>query len=107
MPRRCACARIRVQTCEHAVADLRMAWNWVGERFQCLSVLLEQPFKDTSWWEDPQRGWSPERASRLGASLPVAILAVLGRLRVCYDGTATEEMRQPRRGCTMTPSFNR
>jgi len=64
-----------------AAADLRMAWNWVGERFQCLSVLLEQPFKDTSWWEDPQRGWSPERASRLGASLPVAILAVLGKLR--------------------------
>jgi hypothetical protein len=47
------------------------------------SVLLEQPFKDTSWWEDPQRGWSPERANQLGASLPMAILAVLARLRVC------------------------
>ena len=64
-----------------AQADLRMAWNWIGERFKCLSVLLEQPFKDTSWWQDPARGWSPERAHRLGASLPPALLGVLSRLR--------------------------
>jgi len=64
-----------------AEADLRMAWNWIGERFKCLSVLLEQPFKDTSWWQDPIQGWSPERAVRLGASLPQAILGVLPRLR--------------------------
>lgn len=61
-------------------ADLRMAWNWIAERFQCLSVLLEQPFKDTSWWQDPVHGWSPERAKRLGASLPQAILATLPKL---------------------------
>ncbi|MDB6106053.1 MAG: Murein tripeptide amidase MpaA [Gammaproteobacteria bacterium] len=64
-----------------AEADLRMAWNWIAERFKCLSVLLEQPFKDTSWWQDPVQGWSPERALRLGASLPQAILGVLPRLR--------------------------
>ncbi len=64
-----------------AQADLRMAWNWIAERFNCLSVLLEQPFKDTSWWQDPVQGWSPERAIRLGESLPAAILAVLSALR--------------------------
>jgi len=64
-----------------AEADLRMAWNWIAERFKCLSVLLEQPFKDTSWWHDPVQGWSPERAVRLGESLPPAILGVLVHLR--------------------------
>jgi hypothetical protein len=58
-----------------------MAWNWIAERFQCLSVLLEQPFKDTSRGQDPLRGWSPERADRLGASLASALLAVLPNLR--------------------------
>ncbi len=64
-----------------AEADLRMAWNWIAERFNCLSVLLEQPFKDTSWWQDPVQGWSPERAKRLGASLAPAVLGVLPDLR--------------------------
>jgi murein tripeptide amidase MpaA len=64
-----------------AEADLRMAWNWIGERFKCLSVLLEQPFKDTSWWQDPVTGWSPQRAIKLGASLAPAILGVLPKLR--------------------------
>lgn len=62
-------------------ADLSMAWNWVAERFDCLSVLLEQPFKDTSWRQDPVHGWSPQRAHRLGATFPTAVLGVVDRLR--------------------------
>ena len=62
-------------------ADLSMAWNWIAERFDCLAVLLEQPFKDTSWWQDKEQGWSPERSLRFGASLPTAIHGVLGTLR--------------------------
>ena len=62
-------------------ADLSMAWNWIAEQFNCLSVLLEQPFKDTSWRQDAARGWSPQRAIRFGASLPTAILGVIDRLR--------------------------
>lgn len=64
-----------------AQADLRMAWNWIAERFDCLSVLLEQPFKDTSWRQDTLHGWSPERALRFGASLPAALAAMVDRLR--------------------------
>ncbi|MFI4994595.1 MAG: M14-type cytosolic carboxypeptidase [Hyphomicrobiales bacterium] len=62
-------------------ADLSMAWNWIAERFDCLTVLLEQPFKDTSWRRDEAQGWSPERSTRFGASLPAAIYGVLGELR--------------------------
>ena len=64
-----------------AEADLRMAWNWVAERYGCLGVLLEQPFKDTSWATDPVRGWSPERATRLGASFVAALNQVVPSLR--------------------------
>ena len=64
-----------------AKADLRMAWNWVGEEYRCLSVLMEQPFKDTSWAQDPKTGWSPQRAYRLGQSFPTALLGVLSSLR--------------------------
>ncbi len=64
-----------------AEADLRMAWNWIAERFNCLSVLLEQPFKDTSAWPDFIQGWSPERAYAFGTTLPGALAAVVERLR--------------------------
>jgi murein tripeptide amidase MpaA len=63
------------------VADLTMGWNWIGNRFpQCLSVLLEQPFKDVSWRKTPETGWSPQRATRLGASFPTALLGVVDQL---------------------------
>ena len=64
-----------------AEADLRMAWNWIAERFDCLSVLLEQPFKDTGWRQDAVRGWSPERSFRFGESLPAALDRIVDRLR--------------------------
>lgn len=64
-----------------ATADLRMAWNWIAERFDCLSVLLEQPFKDTAWRQDAALPWSPERAVRFGASFVDALHGVVGRLR--------------------------
>jgi murein tripeptide amidase MpaA len=64
-----------------AHADMTMAWNWIAERFDCLSILLEQPFKDTSWWQDAAQGWSPERATRFGTTLPTAIYGVLDKLR--------------------------
>lgn len=64
-----------------AEADLRMAWNWIGERFDCLSTLLEQPFKDTAWRQPAPKTWTPERAYRFGASFPAALAGVVDRLR--------------------------
>lgn len=62
-------------------ADLRMAWNWVAEEFDCLSVLLEMPFKDTHRRPDPQMGWSPKRCHAFGRETLQAISAVVGPLR--------------------------
>lgn len=53
----------------------------VAQRFDCLAVTLEQPFKDTKETPDKEFGWSPQRAQRLGASLLDAILAVVPKLR--------------------------
>lgn len=64
-----------------AQANMACAWNWVAERFDCLGVLLEQPYKDTSWAQDPLRGWSPQRADRLGASLVTALNLIIDELR--------------------------
>jgi murein tripeptide amidase MpaA len=60
--------------------NLTMATNQIAERYGCLSMTLEQPFKDDA--NHPHaRGWSPERAKRLGASVLHPILAVLADLR--------------------------
>lgn len=62
-------------------ADLRMAWNAIAEEFDCLSILLEMPFKDTHRDSDPELGWSPARCADLGRSMLDAIDAVRRRLR--------------------------
>ena len=67
-------------------ANLEMAWNYVGETFRCLSILVEQPFKDCEHAPDPKTGYSPERASRLGA----ASLAALGAVRPNLRGAALD-----------------
>lgn len=63
-----------------ATANLQMAWNYVGETFTCLSILVEQPFKDCEHALDEVNGYSPARAKRLGAATLVALNAVLPTL---------------------------
>lgn len=57
-------------------ANLTMASNWVASEFSCLSMTLEQPFKDTADTPHPF-GWSPERARKFGAAQLDALRAVL------------------------------
>jgi len=61
--------------------DLRTAGNYVGETFDCLSFTLEMPFKDAANNPDPERGWTPERAKRLGAAVVESILVCVDDLR--------------------------
>ncbi len=61
---------------EHGEANNTMASNWVGERFGCLSMTLEQPFKDTADSPHPL-GWSPDRARKFGSAQLQALLAAL------------------------------
>jgi hypothetical protein len=62
-------------------ANLALASNQVGQRFDCLSFTFEMPFKDTIDDPNPVTGWSPERCQRLGAAMLTAVEVVLPMLR--------------------------
>ncbi len=62
-------------------ANLAMCTPWVAKRFDCLSMTLEQPFKDNADGPDPEFGWSPERCRLLGRAHLDALAAVIDDLR--------------------------
>ena len=62
-------------------ANLKIGANWIAERFGCLSMTLEMPFKDIADVAEQRQGWSPARCRAMGRSNLDAIHAVLGDLR--------------------------
>jgi murein tripeptide amidase MpaA len=54
---------------EAALQYMNVASNQIATRFDCLSMTLEMPFKDCLSNSDPERGWSPDRSCKLGASV--------------------------------------
>lgn len=54
-------------------ADLSIACNQVGERFNCLSLTLEMPFKDNQYLPDQRYGWSTSRCKLLAQSVLTAL----------------------------------
>lgn len=58
---------------------LKLASKWVGNRFGCLSLTLEMPFKDNANATDETVGWNGARSKRLGEAILVAMLANLKR----------------------------
>jgi len=57
------------ETPEDALKYMNVATNQIATRFDCLSMTLEMPFKDCLSNSDPERGWSPDRSRKLGASV--------------------------------------
>lgn len=66
---------------EAGKADLSICSNQIGQRFDCLSMTIEMPFKDNADMPDPIHGWSPERAKHLGQSVLNVVLNVCDDLR--------------------------
>lgn len=66
---------------EPGKADLSIASNAVGQRFDCLAYTFEMPFKDNNNLPDPIYGWSVQRCRQLGEDLLVATNAVVKDLR--------------------------
>lgn len=62
-------------------ANMSMSTNAIAERFGCLAMTLEMPFKDTLENPDSVAGWSPERARHLGRSCLDALWTIVGDLR--------------------------
>jgi len=62
-------------------ANLTMSTNQLANRFGCLAMTLEMPFKDAAENPDPAHGWSPARSQALGRDCLAALLEVVDRLR--------------------------
>jgi Predicted carboxypeptidase len=54
--------------------NLAMSTNQLAERYGCVSMTLEMPFKDHDPAADPRQGWSPERSAQLGRDCMGALL---------------------------------
>ncbi|MEE2929920.1 MAG: M14-type cytosolic carboxypeptidase [Pseudomonadota bacterium] len=62
-------------------ANLTICSNALAERFDCLAMTLEMPFKDDANHPDTAVGWSPDRAKQLGADALAPLLSVIPTLR--------------------------
>lgn len=66
---------------EPGTANLNICSKAIGERFKCLSMTIEMPFKDNANLPDTIFGWSPERSEKLGESVLDVILRVIDDIR--------------------------
>lgn len=62
-------------------ANMSMSTTQLAERFGCVSMTLEMPFKDNFDLPDELYGWSPDRSKYLAASCLDALHAILPELR--------------------------
>ncbi len=66
---------------EPGKANLNICSKQIAQRFECLSLTIEMPFKDNNDIPNPHTGWSPERSARLGESVVGVILKVVDDLQ--------------------------
>ncbi len=62
-------------------ANMSMSTTQLAERFGCVSMTLEMPFKDNCDLPDPVYGWSPERSRHLARACLDALHAMLPALK--------------------------
>ncbi|OYT15823.1 MAG: hypothetical protein B7C24_11020 [Bacteroidetes bacterium 4572_77] len=72
-------------------ANLEVGSKAIGEKYKCLSLTLEMPFKDNDDFPDEVFGWSPDRSKNLGASMLHPIAAVLPQIKQNLDGLDVED----------------
>jgi murein tripeptide amidase MpaA len=62
-------------------ANMSMSTTQLAERYGCVSMTLEMPFKDNFNLPDDVYGWSPQRSKYLGYSCLDALHAILPELK--------------------------
>ena len=77
-----------------------MSTTQLAERYGCVSMTLEMPFKDNFDLPDPLYGWTPERSKYLAFACLDALHAILPDL----EG-ATASARQAREGRSLMPTL--
>ncbi len=65
---------------EPGKANLNICSKAVGEKFKCLSMTIEMPFKDNAELPDPRLGWSEKRSIALGRGVIEVIKKVVDEL---------------------------
>ena len=60
---------------------MNLACNSVGERFKCLSLTLEMPFKDNDNAPDLVTGWSGKRSKQLARDVLTTLAEMVEVLR--------------------------
>ncbi|MFJ4116440.1 M14-type cytosolic carboxypeptidase [Pseudomonas psychrophila] len=66
---------------EPGQANMTLACNSVGQRFDCLSLTLEMPFKDNNDAPNPQTGWDGKRSKQLAKDVLTTLSAMVKELR--------------------------
>jgi murein tripeptide amidase MpaA len=56
---------------------LKLASKWIGDRFGCVSLTLEMPFKDNARVPQREVGWNGMRSKQLGAAILKPIVEAL------------------------------
>nr|WP_089220427.1 M14-type cytosolic carboxypeptidase [Sphingomonas laterariae] len=59
-------------------ANLSMSTNQLANRFGCVAMTLEMPFKDNDDLPDPAYGWSPARSKQLAADCLATLNEMIG-----------------------------
>ena len=62
-------------------ANMSMSTTQLAERYGCVSMTLEMPFKDNFDLPDPLYGWSPERSKHLARACLDALHGILPELK--------------------------
>jgi murein tripeptide amidase MpaA len=62
-------------------ANMSMSTTQLAERYGCVSMTLEMPFKDNFDLPDPVYGWSPQRSKYLAEACLDALHAILPELK--------------------------
>jgi murein tripeptide amidase MpaA len=72
-------------------ANMSMSTTQLAERYGCVSMTLEMPFKDNFDLPDPVYGWSPQRSKYLAYSCLDALHAILPELKAARTTGAKAE----------------
>ena len=70
---------------------MSMSTTQLAERYGCVSMTLEMPFKDNFDLPDPLYGWSPERSKYLAFACLDALHAMLEELKQANAGEGRAE----------------
>ena len=73
-------------------ANMSMSTTQLAERYGCVSMTLEMPFKDNADLPDEIYGWSPERSKYLAAACLDALHAILPELGQTQSVKAMHEV---------------